>query len=150
VSIIAARRLDPRGKPLGDLMPAVAVQNARLLAAVATDDGVALAWWTWSAVPAVQNVTWLDAELNPRGKPIVLARGELSEPVMDLRPTAGGVRAVWLESTDGIDHVLSGELSRAGVTKKTDLGVGDEPTLGGDTVVYTTLTDGAVFRAPFG
>jgi hypothetical protein len=151
-SMIAARKVDAKGKPLGDVMPLVSTPNARPLAATAVDDGFALAWWTWSAMPAAQNVTWLDPGLKSRGKAMTLAKGQLVEPWVDLHGKAELVRAAWIEAAaDGSDHVFSGELTRAGGLKnKTDLGTGDDPSIAGDQVVFTTLTDGKVFQAPFG
>jgi hypothetical protein len=149
-SIIAMRRIDARGRPLSDVMPTVATRNARPLAAAATDDGIALAWWTFGTDPPVQSLTWLDRTLKPRGKPITMVRGLLSEPSAGLRAAAGTLRGAWVEVVDGADHVVTAELTRTGVTRKTDLGPGDDPSFAGDTVVFTTLADGAVFRARFG
>ena len=145
---IVLRRVDGRGVPLSDVVTAVEAKNARALALGKVKDGFALAWWTWSASPPQQSVSWLDGDGKPRGKPVVLFRGELVEPAVDLREDGGVLRAAWVEPVGGMDHVLVGVVGRRGLDERRDIGAGNGPSLGSAGVTFAQLTDATVWRSP--
>jgi hypothetical protein len=157
-SVIAFRRVDGRGKPRGDVAPAVSAPGARALAVerlcgvasdggAGCDDGFALAWWTWAGAAPQQSITWLDGDGRPHAR-LPLASGAFVDPAVALRRVDARLVASWEELVEGRQHVFAGELTRGGIAARADLGVGDGPSLGAGRVVYANLGEASVWSAP--
>jgi hypothetical protein len=147
-SVIAMRRLDGRGKPRGDVVPAVTAKNARALALARIADGFAVVWWSWVSAPPLQAVTFLDGEAQPKGAPVELSRTPLVDPAAALLSAGDGLVAAWEEQHDGVEHVFTGQVKPAGVGARLDVGPGDSPSLTQKGVVFAHLDEAAIFWSP--
>jgi hypothetical protein len=148
-SVIDVRHLDRAGKPLGDIVPIVSAAGARVLAAVALPDGYAVAWWNWSGTPHQVAVSFFDHKDRPLGRVVPVTRAPSPDPTVDFaaRP-GGGLTVGWEEMVDGVQHVLVGELARAQLTGRIDLGIGESPELGTGVVVWQRPAESTLWWAP--
>jgi hypothetical protein len=149
-SVIAFRRIDARGKPRGDVAPAISAPSARALAVSHVGGGgFAVAWWSGATRPPVQAITWLDADGRPQGRPVELSHTTLVDPMADLRPDPdGGVRAAWEEQVSGVQHVMVGRVAKTKVVERVDVGPGTAPSLDEGGVMFARLEDASVWWSP--
>jgi hypothetical protein len=147
-SVIELRRVDARGKPRSDVIPAVSAPSARALALSRYADGYALVWWSWAESPPLQAVTFLDGECRPRGKNVELSRCPLVEPVADLLVSDRKLEVAWEEQHDGVEHVFAGALTPGGLSGRVDLGPGDSPSLTQKGAVFAHLDDASIWWSP--
>jgi hypothetical protein len=147
------RRIDPRGKPRGDVVTVLRTPNVRVLASTRTKNGFAVAWWTWSTQPPELAVTFLDGDGKPRGPHVPLTRGTLNEPAVDFTAGDGAdvLRVAWVEPLEGADHIFTGTLAadKPQVIGRADLGEGNHPSFTGSGLILARLGDTSVWRTPF-
>ncbi len=152
-AIIAFRRIDVQGRPLGDVVRSIAAPSARALAVLSIpksgESGYALGWWSWATTPRRQVVSYLDESGAAKGEPVELTHDPVIDPVMDFRLGPDGqVLGSWEERIAGDEHVMAGEISRAEVVRRLDVGRGSVPSLGGSRVYFTSLGSGQLWSSP--
>jgi hypothetical protein len=147
-SVIALRRVDSRGKPRGDVIPAVSAPSVRSLALSRFGEGFALVWWSWASSPPLQALTLLDKDGRPRGKNLELSRTPLVEPIADLLPDGDMLKVAWEEQHQGLSRVMVGRAASSGISARLDLGPGDAPSLTQTGVVFAHLDDASIWWSP--
>jgi hypothetical protein len=153
-TFVAFRRVDRRGRPLDDVVPAVTQRAARPIAATplgcpakasCAGGGFAVGWWS----PTALGVTFVDAHGKARGPALELERGAIVDPALVLRSLDDGrLLGAWVSLGDSGGHLTAAELSEKKVGTRADLGAGDRPALLEDTVVFGRLSDSTLWRAP--
>jgi hypothetical protein len=143
---VALRRVDGLGRPRGPVAQVLVARDARALAVARAGAGFAVGWWSWTATPPVEWITFTDATGRALGRPIALSQGPLVEAAIDLVPDGDGVRAAWIETRDGIDHVVVGLARPGGVSQRADLGAGVQPTVVDGGAIVGRPADGLVVQ----
>jgi hypothetical protein len=147
-SVVALRRVDARGKPRSDVVPAVSAPSVRALALSKFKEGFALLWWSWATSPPLQALTFLDGSGKPRGKPLELSHTPLVEPKADLLPGDSALEVTWEEQHDGVDRIFTGQAAPDSLGARLDHGPGDSPTLTQKGVVFAHLDDASIWWSP--
>jgi hypothetical protein len=148
---IALRRVDGAGRPRAPVAQVLVARDARALAVARAGGGFAIGWWSWTASPPVEQVTFTDGNGRPIGRSVALSQGPIVEAAIDLVAEGEVVRAAWLEVRDGIDRVVVGQVRPGGVVQRADLGPGTQPSLTAGGAVAARPADGIVAQlAPGG
>jgi len=143
---IALRRVDALGRPRRAAAQVLVARDARALAVARAGTGYAVGWWSWTATPPVEWVTFTDATGRAVGRPIALSQGAVVEAAIALAADGEGVRAAWIETRDGLDHVVVGLARPGGVSKRADLGAGVQPSLVDGAVIAGRPAEGLVVQ----